>query len=78
MKHLTSDIKGQDEFTAFRDTITLLKQQKPQLLVQLVGQLVEKKKEYMKEVLQSQRVMLNETQGITGARKMVKTVSRKK
>ena len=74
---MISAIKLQDEFSVFREVIIeKLKQTNPQLLGALVATLPDKKKQAMKEILQSQRVALN-TKGKTQPRKLVKTISKK-
>jgi len=80
--HLISDIKEQDEFKVFRETIAKLKESNQQLLKVLGSSLPERKHKFLVEVVQSSRVQIaqNGDQRAapqTQARKMVKTVSRK-
>lgn len=74
---MISAIKTEDEFAAFRDTFTSLKQSNPELLEKLGMSLPEKKRELMKEILHSRRIVLSHTLGQTEARKVVKPLSRK-
>ena len=70
-------IKSQDEFSVFREVIIeKLKQTNPQLLEALVATLPEKKKQAMKEVLQSHRIALDD-KGKTQPRKLVKAVAKR-
>jgi len=80
--HLISDIKEQDEFKVFRETIAKLKENNQQLLKVLANSLPERKQKFLREVVQSSRVPVSQdgdqrAAPQTQARKMVKTVSRK-
>ena len=76
-KNLVAGIKDQDEFVAFREAIGKLKELNQQLLMKLTSGLDEKRKQHLKEIFQSQRVVVNPNEGSTLTRKMVKTVARK-
>jgi len=80
--HLISDIKEQDEFKVFKETIAKLKENNQQLLKVLANSLPERKQKFLREVVQSSRVQVSQdgdqrAAPQTQARKMVKTVSRK-
>ncbi len=76
---MISDIKNQDEFVAFREAINKLKELNQPLLLKLVNSLYEKTKDYLKEIMKTQRVAITQNAGntMTEARKVVKTVGRK-
>lgn len=75
----TTKIKQIDEFEYFKLAIADLKQKNPQKFQDLLSSLPQNKQNYLKEVLFSQRIILNsENIERTAVRKIVKTKKKKK
>ena len=69
---LIAGIKAEDEFATFREAFAKFKEQNQAYLVKIAENLSEIKKEFLKDVLQSHRVVLDQAEGTTQARKIVK------
>lgn len=77
MDYFASGINTQDEFSAFRQAVFALKESNEGALRNLLDQLPESKKEYLRGVFNSQRVVVKEKSGETEARKIVRVRARK-
>jgi len=77
-KNMVTELKDQDEFELFKKGIMAMRDTRMNILQQLVEDLPQKKREFLKEVLQSQRIQLGA--GGTGrieARRIVKPSSKR-
>ncbi len=76
LNEFETELKSKDEFAYFKEAVFVLKDRDIEFLHSLVVELPEKKKDYLKEVLQSQRIQSSAT-GTSLARKVVKVGGRK-
>lgn len=74
---LLTDFKLKDEFDFFRNIITKIKEVNGERLSQIVAQLPMPKQNFLKHVLQSFRVQVDEKSKGTVARKIVTVKSKK-
>jgi len=74
-----SEVTKRDEFIFFRESVFSIKEKNENLLLELVKKLPSTKREYLKQILHSKRVVVEEKNGHqeTEARKIVKARTRK-
>ena len=74
-----SEITKRDEFLIFRESVFAIREKNEGILLELVKKLPANKREYLKQILHSKRVVVDEKNGQqeTEARKIVKAKTRK-
>jgi len=72
-----TDFKKQDEFAYFKTALRELRDRNPKALDELLNSLPEFKKNSLKDILFSQRVVVDEAEGKSQARRIVKPRARK-
>ena len=72
-----SDIKIEDEFSFFKQIIYHIRDNNPAALRTFIDQLPEAKQKYLRDVLQSQRILVNKEEKKYVARKIIKIKGKK-
>lgn len=68
---LITDFKSRDEFEFFRNVVISLKNLYEANLKQIVQTMVPAKQEFLKQVIQSQRIVINDEENMSVPRKIV-------
>ena len=71
------DIKSEDEFLFFKQIIYNIRDNNPVALRTIIDQLPEAKQKYLRDVLQSQRILVNKEEKKYVARKIIKIKGKK-
>ena len=66
------DIKSEDEFSFFKEIIYKIRNNNPAVLRTFIDQLPEAKQNYLRDVLQSQLILVNKEEKKYVARKIIK------
>lgn len=77
MEQLVTDFKTKDEFAFFKNVVIMMKDMDHNGLAQIIQTMPQAKQNYLRQVLQSQRVVLDAVRNKTEARRIV-TVRGKK
>lgn len=77
MDKLETELKVKDEFTIFKEALHEMKTIGETVTLDLVNRLSSEKKEFLREIMQSQRVAIDESGGKTETRRIVKPRTRK-
>jgi len=74
---LKIDLKAEDEFAYFKNIILMIKDKNPAALKHFIDQLPEAKQNYLRHVLQTQRIMINTDDKKLQARRIIKIKGKK-
>jgi hypothetical protein len=74
---LKTDLKNEDEFAYFKNIIMIIKDKNPAALKHFIDQLPEAKQNYLRHVMQSQRILVNKEDKTMVARRIIKIKGKK-
>lgn len=77
MEYFESDLKEKDEFAYFKEAVYAVRRNNEQVLSELVNKLPNNKRDYLRDILNSQRIIVDAQGEKTEARKIVKAKARK-
>jgi len=74
---METELKQKDEFLIFKDYYLKMRERDPEHAMQIIEKLPKEKKEFLRDSLQSKRITINENEGKTESRRIVKPKARK-
>ena len=74
---MVTELKNKDEFMIFKDCLNAMKANNPENASELINSLPNHKKEFLRDIFQSQQVAIDSTGQKTESRKIVKPRARK-
>lgn len=74
---METELKQKDEFALFKDYLNMLRINNEATIIELVNRLPHKKREFLNDILQTHRIIVDQKEGRTATRKIIKTKGRK-